>query len=41
MKLWLNGNAEQVSVIGLMMMLLVIAFRWAQLRFLKRRISTL
>jgi iron(III) transport system permease protein len=41
LKLWSNGLAEQVSVIGLMMMGLVIIFRWAQLRFLKRRISTL
>lgn len=41
MKLWANGLAEQVSVIGLMMMMLVIVFRWVQLRFLKSRISTL
>ncbi len=41
MKLWANGLAEQVSVIGLMMMLLVIAFRWLQLSVLKRHISTL
>ena len=41
MKLWANGLAEQVSVIGLAMMLLVIAFRWLQLRFLKRHISAL
>ena len=41
MKLWANGLAEQVSVIGLAMMLLVIAFRWLQLRFLKRHFSTL
>ena len=31
LKLWANGQAEQVSVIGLMMMLLVIFFRWVQL----------
>jgi len=41
MKLWANGNAEQVSVIGLMMMLLVIVFRWVQLSFIKARISKL
>ena len=41
LKLWANGQAEQVSVIGLMMMLLVIFFRWVQLRIIKRRISTL
>ncbi|MGK9050597.1 iron ABC transporter permease [Neorhizobium petrolearium] len=41
LKLWANGNAEQVSVIGLMMMLLVILFRWVQLRFIKARISKL
>ncbi len=37
MKLWANGQAEQVSVVGLFMMLLVIAFRWVQLRFLNSR----
>ncbi|MDB5409532.1 MAG: ABC-type Fe3+ transport system, permease component [Rhodospirillales bacterium] len=41
LKLWTNGRAEEVSVIGLMMMLMVIVFRWAQLRFIKRRLSTL
>jgi iron(III) transport system permease protein len=33
LKMWMNGEAEQVSVIGLMMVLLVVFFRWAQLRF--------
>jgi iron(III) transport system permease protein len=41
LKLWANGNAEQVSVIGLMMMVLVILFRWVQLKVIKARISTL
>ncbi len=41
LKLWSNGRAEQVSVIGLFMMLLVIVFRWVQLRLIKSRISTL
>jgi iron(III) transport system permease protein len=41
LKLWVNGNAEQVSVIGLMMMVMVILFRWVQLSFIKKRISTL
>ena len=41
LKLWANGNAEQVSVIGLMMMLLVILFRWVQLRLLKSRVGAL
>jgi iron(III) transport system permease protein len=41
LKLWANGQAEQVSVIGLMMMLLVIFFRWVQLKVIKERISTL
>ena len=41
LKLWANGNAEQVSVIGLMMMVMVILFRWVQLRFIKRSISVL
>jgi len=41
LKLWANGQAEQVSVIGLMMMFLVIFFRWVQLKLIKARISTL
>lgn len=41
LKLWVNGNAEQVSVIGLLMMALVILFRWVQLTVIKKRISTL
>ena len=41
LQMWENGQAEQVSVIGLMMMLLVIVFRWVQLRLIKRYISTL
>jgi iron(III) transport system permease protein len=41
LKLWTNGRAEEVSVIGLMMMLLVIVFRWIQLKVIKARISTL
>jgi iron(III) transport system permease protein len=41
LKLWANGNAEQVSVIGLIMMALVILFRWVQLRVMKARINTL
>lgn len=41
LKMWTGGNAEQVSVVGLMMMLLVIVFRWVQLVLIKKRISTL
>ena len=41
MKLWANGLAEQVSVIGLMMMALVIAFRWLQLRVLKKHMNVM
>ena len=41
LKLWANGQAEQVSVIGLLMMLLVVFFRWVQLKLIKERISTL
>lgn len=41
LKLWTNGRAEEVSVIGLLMMLLVILFRWVQLKVIKARISTL
>lgn len=41
LKMWMNGEAEQVSVVGLMTMLLVIFFRWLQLRVIGARISTL
>ena len=46
LKLWVNGNAEQVSVIGLfviglLMMVLVLLFRWVQLKVIKTRISRL
>ncbi len=41
LKMWMNGEAEQVSVVGLMMLLLVIFFRWVQLRVIAGRISTL
>jgi len=41
LKLWANGNAEQVSVIGLIMMVMVIVFRWVQLKVIKSRINTL
>lgn len=41
LRMWENGQAEAVSVVGLMMMLLVFLFRWIQLRLIKRYISTL
>lgn len=41
LRMWINGQAEQVSVIGLLMMLLVIFFRWVQLRVIKGRVSAL
>jgi iron(III) transport system permease protein len=41
LKLWNSGKPETVSVIGLVMLVLVLVFRWVQLRFIKRRISTL
>ena len=40
LRLWTNGLAEQVSVIGLLMILLVILFRWVQLRVMRRRVGT-
>ncbi|SHH11008.1 ABC transporter permease [Bradyrhizobium erythrophlei] len=41
LKLWANGNAEQVSVIGLIMMVLVILFRWVQLKVMKTRMGAI
>ena len=41
LKMWNGGKPEDVSVIGLVMLVMVLIFRWVQLRFIKRRISTL
>ncbi len=41
LRMWENGQAEAVSVIGLMMLLLVFLFRWVQLRLIKHYISNL
>jgi iron(III) transport system permease protein len=41
LKMWNGGKPEAVSVIGLVMLALVLIFRWVQLRFIKQRISTL
>jgi iron(III) transport system permease protein len=41
LKLWNGGKPETVSVIGLVMLVMVLVFRWVQLKFIKRRISTL
>lgn len=39
LKMWSNGRTEQVSVIGLMMILLVILLRWVQLRVIRSRVN--
>ncbi len=41
LKMWVGGRPEEVSVIGLVMLVLVLVFRWVQLKFIKKRISTL
>lgn len=41
LKMWVSGKPEEVSVIGLVMLVLVLVFRWVQLKFIKKRISTL
>ena len=41
LKMWVSGKPEEVSVIGLVMLVLVLLFRWVQLNFIKKRISTL
>jgi len=41
LKMWLGGKPEEVSVLGLIMLVLVLVFRWVQLRFIAKRISTL
>jgi iron(III) transport system permease protein len=40
-KLWTNGQPEEVSVVGLMLVLLVILFRFVQIRFLNRQVSAI
>ena len=41
LKMWTGGKPEEVSVIGLFMLVLVLLFRWVQHRLIKKRISTL
>jgi iron(III) transport system permease protein len=41
LKMWTNGNPEQVSVIGIFMMLLVIVFRLVQLKIINKHINTI
>lgn len=41
LKMWSGGKPEEVSVIGVFMMLLVLLFRWVQLHLIRKRISTL
>ena len=36
LKMWVSGKPEEVSVIGLVMLVLVLVFRWVQLRFIKK-----
>ena len=40
LKLWINGRAAEVSIVGLMTVALVILFRFVQLRFLARGVAT-
>jgi iron(III) transport system permease protein len=40
-RMWTDGAAEKVSVLGLLMMLLVFLFRWVQLVVVRRRIGAL
>lgn len=41
LKMWVSGKPEEVSVIGLVMLVMVVVFRWVQLKVIKKRISTL
>jgi len=41
LRMWAAGRQEEVMVLGLLTMLLVFVFRWVQLVFIKRKISTL
>jgi iron(III) transport system permease protein len=39
-KMWAAGQPEQVSVIALMMMAMVVLFRWVQLKFINQKLMT-
>jgi iron(III) transport system permease protein len=41
LKMWVGGKPEEVSVVGLLMLVMVLLFRWVQLGLIKKRISTL
>ncbi len=41
LRLWTDGKLEQVCVIGLLMVVLVIVFRWVQIRFINRRVNAM
>jgi iron(III) transport system permease protein len=41
LKMWTGGKPEEVSVIGLFMLVLVLLFRWIQHGLIRQRISTL
>jgi iron(III) transport system permease protein len=41
LKMWVGGKPEEVSVIGLLMLVMVLAIRWLQHSLVKRRVSTL
>lgn len=40
LNMWTSGKPEDVSVISLLLAVLMILFRWAQLRFVRTRIAT-
>jgi iron(III) transport system permease protein len=41
LSMWTDGKAEEVSVVGLLLLLLVLLFRFVELRVLRRRITSL
>ena len=41
LRLWGDGKLEQVCVIGLLLMVMVMIFRWVQIQFINRRVNAM
>jgi iron(III) transport system permease protein len=41
LRMWTNGKIEQLTVVSLIVLLLVLLFRWVQLKFVQKQVSAL
>jgi iron(III) transport system permease protein len=41
LRMWTNGKVEQLTVVSILVLLLVLLFRWVQLKFIQRQVSIL